>query len=86
VDHGFIHSIYAFDPNNIPIEFSYSIRGVEIRKNPAMRDKKPSDVTLEGAEPQTNIWPSVDHLTPSDERKVYPGAGSELFHGLKNEE
>ena len=22
IDHGFIHSIYAFDPNNIPIEFS----------------------------------------------------------------
>ncbi|MDH4012260.1 MAG: VOC family protein, partial [Desulfobacterales bacterium] len=22
IDHGFIHSIYTFDPNNIPIEFS----------------------------------------------------------------
>ena len=83
VDHGFIHSIYAFDPNDIPIEFSYSVRGAEIRKNPAMRDKKPSDVTLEGAEPQPNIWPSVERPTPVDERRVYPGAGSELFHGLK---
>jgi len=22
INHGFIHSIYSFDPNNIPIEFS----------------------------------------------------------------
>ncbi|MGD8563642.1 MAG: VOC family protein, partial [Desulfarculaceae bacterium] len=25
IDHGFIYSIYAFDPNGIPIEFSYSL-------------------------------------------------------------
>lgn len=27
IDHGFIHSIYAFDPNGIPIEFSCPARG-----------------------------------------------------------
>ena len=27
IDHGFIHSIYAFDPNNIPIEFSAPVSG-----------------------------------------------------------
>ena len=85
-DHGFIHSIYSFAPNNIPIEFSHSVRGVEIRKNPAMRDKKPSEVTLEGSEPQPNMWPSVERPTPGDQRRIYPGAGSELFQGLKEEE
>jgi len=86
VDHGFIHSIYAFDPNNIPIEFSHSIKGAEIRKDPVMRDKRPSDVTREGAEPQAGLWPAEEHPTPRDQRRVYPGAGSELFHGMKKEE
>lgn len=26
VDHGFIHSIYSFDPNGIPVEFSASVQ------------------------------------------------------------
>jgi catechol 2,3-dioxygenase-like lactoylglutathione lyase family enzyme len=83
VDHGFIHSIYAFDPNNIPIEFSYSIRGREIRENPVMGDTDPSEITREGSEPRAGIWPAVGRPTPPAERKVYPGAGSELFHGIK---
>ena len=31
VDHGFIHSIYAFDPNGIAIEFSAPVPGVDVR-------------------------------------------------------
>lgn len=27
IDHGFIHSIYAHDPNGIPIEFSHNVEG-----------------------------------------------------------
>ena len=83
VDHGFILSIYAFDPNNIPIEFSYSTKGEEIRQNPRMVDKAPSAVTQEGAEPQPGHWPAVDKPTQPEDKKVYPGAGSELFHSTK---
>ena len=32
VDHGFIHSIYSYDPNNIPIEFCAEVAGRDIRK------------------------------------------------------
>jgi len=84
VDHGFIHSIYAHDPNGIPIEFSHNIEGLDIRKNPQMRDKTPSRITLEGAEAQREIWPKVATPTPKSERMVHPGAGSELFHGKKS--
>lgn len=45
IDHGFIHSIYAFDPNGIPIEFSHNIEGKDIRKNPKMIDKAPAAIT-----------------------------------------
>ena len=83
IDHGFIHSIYAYDPNGIPIEFSYNKEGVDIRKNPAMRDTKPSAITLEGSEPQSDKWPKVERPTLKEERRVYPGAGSELFHEKK---
>jgi catechol 2,3-dioxygenase-like lactoylglutathione lyase family enzyme len=83
IDHGFIHSIYAHDPNGIPIEFSHSVEGVNIRKEPQMRDDAPSGTTLEGSEPQSGIWPDVATPTAESERIVYPGAGSELFHGKK---
>ncbi len=84
IDHGFIHSIYAYDPNGIPIEFSHNVSGVDIRRQPQMRDTGPSKVTLEGAKPRTEVWPGVKNPTPESERIIYPGAGSELFHGKKS--
>ena len=83
IDHGFIHSIYAYDPNGIPIEFSHNKEGIDIRKTPQMKDRVPSKATLEGAEPQKDVWPKVKRPTPQSERVVYPGAGSELFHGKR---
>ncbi|MFC1924701.1 VOC family protein [Chloroflexota bacterium] len=80
IDHGFIHSIYTHDPNGIPIEFSHNVEGVDIRKRPQMKDKAPSQITLEGAEPQRGKWNEVKETTPASERPVFPGAGSELFH------
>jgi catechol 2,3-dioxygenase-like lactoylglutathione lyase family enzyme len=85
IDHGFIHSIYAFDPNGIPIEFSHNVEGIDVRQNPSITDTAPSRVAQEGPESNTAIWPEVSAPTPEDRRKVYPGAGSELFHGIKKE-
>ena len=82
IDHGFIHSIYSFDPNNIPLEFSFATRGDEIRQTPIMGDSSPSEITKEGSEPRPDQWPQVTDPTPRDERRSYPGAGSELFHGI----
>lgn len=83
IDHGFIHSIYAYDPNGIPIEFSHNVEGIDVRKHPAMMDVRPSDITREGPEPGSGMWPKIERHTPASERIVYPGAGSELFHGKK---
>jgi catechol 2,3-dioxygenase-like lactoylglutathione lyase family enzyme len=83
IDHGFIHSIYAWDPNGIPIEFSHNVESIDIRKTPQMRDRAPSKTTLEGADAHTQAWPAVISPTPAKDRVVYPGAGSELFHGKK---
>ena len=81
IDHGFIHSIYSFDPNGIPIEFSWNVEGVDVRKNPRMADSAPSDICSEGPDPHPEKWPPVKSPTMAAEKKVYPGAGSELFHG-----
>jgi catechol 2,3-dioxygenase-like lactoylglutathione lyase family enzyme len=80
VDHGFIWSLYSFDPNNIPVEFSCYTKDVDLRSNPVFAEKQPSPIVLEGSEPQAGKWPAVTDPTPEEEkRKVYPGAGKELF-------
>ena len=75
IDHGFIHSIYAFDPNNIPIEFSALVAGVDLKKHPKMKDPNPSSAALEGAEPQRGYWPEVKETTPPEQRNLFPGEG-----------
>lgn len=75
IDHGFIHSIYTFDPNRIPIEFSAPVPGVDVRRHPRMKDRQPSDAALEGPDPVPGIWPVVERPTPVSDRWIYPGEG-----------
>ncbi|NJB68976.1 catechol 2,3-dioxygenase-like lactoylglutathione lyase family enzyme [Desulfobaculum xiamenense] len=83
VDHGFIKSVYAFDPNGIPIEFSASVPGTDPRRTPAMADSAPSGVTLEGPNPQPGHWPAPTP-TSQDQRADYPGEGRELLRPERN--
>jgi catechol 2,3-dioxygenase-like lactoylglutathione lyase family enzyme len=85
INHGFIHSIYSFDPNGIPLEFSHDVEGIDIRQRPTILDAVPSSVTQEGSEPNETAWPVVRISTPKERRKVYPGIGSELFHGIRRD-
>lgn len=57
VDHEFIHSIYSFDPNNIPIEFTTEVKGRSLREVPRMSDRNISDIAREGQEPQPGKRP-----------------------------
>jgi len=77
VDHGFVQSLYTFDPNNIPIELSWSVPGRDPRVEPVMTDREPPPVAKEGPEPQSGHWPPVERPTPPEEFRVYPGAGSD---------
>ena len=83
IDHGFILSIYAFDPNGIPVEFSWSKDTQDVRANPMMGDPEPVPAAREGADPQPGHWPEAAENTPPEKRRIYPGAGSEYFHGKK---
>lgn len=75
IDHGFIHSIYAFDPNNIPIEFSAPVAAVDLRRKPQMKDKKPLAAALEGPDPQPGHWPEEVVAVAYEDKVIYPGEG-----------
>jgi catechol 2,3-dioxygenase-like lactoylglutathione lyase family enzyme len=75
VDHGFIHSLYSFDPNNIAVEFSVPVPGVDLRARPVMADTEPTELARQGAEPVPGVWPGPERPTPASERRAYPGEG-----------
>ena len=78
LDHGFIHSIYSFDPNGLALEFSWPVEGVNLGETPTMLSREPSETALEGAEPVPGKWPPVKHPTRPRDRRVYPGEGQPL--------
>ncbi len=86
IDHGFIRSIYTFDPNNIPIEFSSPVAGVDLRRQPKMLDRHPGRVAREGADPQPGKWPAVTRYTPKDQRMAFPGEGTVFAVGEDSKE
>jgi catechol 2,3-dioxygenase-like lactoylglutathione lyase family enzyme len=85
IDHGFIHSIYSFDPNHIPIEFSAPVAEVDLRQRPQMKDRDPSPVAKEGAGPQKGHWPEPIEAVPFEQRCIYPGEGI-IFAGGSTDE
>ena len=76
VDHGFIWSIYFYDPNNIPLEISW--QNQEITEPPILSDQAPPPAALEGSAPQPGHWPDVTTPTPPEKWRAYPGAGFEI--------
>jgi len=78
IDHGFIHSLYSFDPNNIPVEFSAPVPDIDLRNHPQMHDRAPLPAAKEGSEPQPGHWPEPHQPIPEQDRMVYPGEG-EVF-------
>lgn len=78
VDHGFIYSFYSFDPNNIPLEFSWNVPGRDVRQHTLFKDKAPCPAALEGSEKQPLQFYSGSQFD-EEERIIYPGDGSEYY-------
>lgn len=78
IDHGFILSLYSFDPNNIAIEFSWPQPGIDLREKPRLMDKDPGPARLEGPDPQPGKWPAPGPVKRED-MQIYPGEGRELL-------
>ena len=73
VDHGFIWSIYFYDPNGIPLELSWEL--MEVTQPPAVEEEQPMPIVAEGSEPQPGHWPAVTRRTPASEFKAKSGNG-----------
>jgi len=73
IDNGFIHSIFTFDPNGISLEFSCSVKNIDIRRAPIIADELPTEVSKEGPNAQPGKWKQAERATLAGERKIYPG-------------
>lgn len=71
IDHGFIVSLYSFDPNNIPIEFSYAVPEYDVHSHPIMIDSHPTPAAMEGSKPRPERW--RDAVASDSDRGIYPG-------------
>ena len=82
MDQGFVRSIYSFDPNGVPVEFS-----VTVPEPISDRCRSSRTVTRVLSHPRAqprNLAPGRNRMPrPPVERVMYPGAGSEYFHGIK---
>ncbi len=78
VDHGFVRSLYAFDNNGIPIEFSSPVSGIDLARQPALADSDPPAAAREGSEPVPGCWPQPTPLTEEDKILVR-GEGWDQF-------
>jgi catechol 2,3-dioxygenase-like lactoylglutathione lyase family enzyme len=78
IDHGFVHSLYSFDNNGIPIEFSSPANGIDIVHQPQLTDTAPSPAALEGSEPAQGHWPQPVPLE-KEEKTLLRGEGWDKF-------
>ncbi len=83
VDHGTIWSIYFYDPNNIPLEASWTL--VDVVRPPAMAEDQPMAIVAEGAEPQPGQWPEPTAPTPEAAMLAHAGNGHPMREALLRE-
>ncbi len=80
VDHGLLTSLYTFDPNGLPLEFTVPEPGVDVRQHPTFAEADPSLAACEGCSPRPGHWPDPDPI-PEHLRQPVPGEGYDVFKG-----
>lgn len=81
LNHGYIYSLYTFDPNNIPLEFSWPLPKIDLNRLFKHLDQQPVPALKEGKYPNPSFWLKPQKIETSP---IYPGVGSELFHGQED--
>ncbi|MBF0381535.1 MAG: CBS domain-containing protein [Magnetococcales bacterium] len=78
IDHGCFLSIYSYDPNGIPIEFSTDVPGLDLYWNPVIEDKAVDSDFLTHPNPIPGQWP-LPEIISEEEKIIVPGEGIENF-------
>jgi catechol 2,3-dioxygenase-like lactoylglutathione lyase family enzyme len=78
IDHGCFLSIYSYDPNGIPIEFSCDSVNMNSWQDPVLKDNAPHSKDLEEPFPVYGHWPDPEPI-PDEDRIIVPGEGVENF-------
>ncbi len=78
IDHGCFLSIYSYDPNGIPIEFSCDVAGLDLFWCPVMRDQANTSSFLTEPNPVPGQWPQPEPV-PEEDRIIIPGEGKDNF-------
>ena len=78
IDHGCFLSIYSYDPNGIPIEFSCDAPGHDLFWNPVMHDSASTSDYLTEPNPVPGQWPRPEPMS-EEERIIVPGEGKDNF-------
>lgn len=60
MDHGYLHSIYTFDPNGIPLEFTSLNPEIDLMAAPVFKDHSPTTLASQGPDPIPGTWPQPD--------------------------
>ena len=81
VDHGLLRSVYTYDPNGIPLEFSWPVPDHNVANTPRFMDLSPTLVTRAGPDPVPHTWPDPEPV-PEDERFLIPGEGKDHFDSI----
>lgn len=77
MDHGYLLSIYTFDPNGIPLEFTSPNPKIDLMAAPVLKDHSPTPLASRGSEPVANAWPLPDE--EDDTRLTITGEEAEFF-------
>ena len=78
IDHGFIYSLYTFDPNRIALEFNCRTRDIDLISNPMIQTGGSARSLSPNTHSPKNTWDEQE-LHQDLERLIIDGEGKNFF-------
>ncbi|WP_130471909.1 VOC family protein [Candidatus Magnetaquicoccus inordinatus] len=78
IDHGYCYSIYSYDPNGIPIEFTCDNPSHDLSRELVVKQGLNIPPELLVCDPLPGCWPKPQPILP-EERVMVEGDGKELY-------
>ena len=82
IDHGFLYSIYSFDPNGIPLEFNTSQKKYNVYLQPKLTA---GENKHQKANPDFTKWKNTNDSWFEIDPTIIPGEGHQFFKSHEDE-